>query len=161
MASAQEKARVVLFSEFKSTVRLQREFHHIYQKAAPDAKRIKAWHNKFLGTGSVLKEYGDRQCVSDEKLESARTAFVRSPRKSIRRVSRELQMPRATVHEVLRKRLCMYAYTLQILQALKPEDKPRRHNFACDMPDRIGRGLNFLANITVMEHVRDSPKVNV
>jgi hypothetical protein len=36
MASAQEKARdVVWFSEFKSIVRVQREFRRVYQKAAP------------------------------------------------------------------------------------------------------------------------------
>ena len=191
MASAEEKARVVVwFSEFKSIVRMQREFRRVYQKAAPDAKRIKAWHNKFLETGSVLKGHGGgRQRVSDEKVENVRKAFIRSPRKSIRRASRELQMPRATVHKVLRKRLRLYAYKVQILQELKPEDKPRRHSFACDMLDRIDRDPNFLTNImfsdeatfhvsgavnrhnvriwgsqqphSVMEHVRDSPKVNV
>jgi hypothetical protein len=138
----------VWFSEFKSIVRVQREFRRVYQKAAPDAKRIKAWQNKFLETGSVLKGHGGgRQRVSDEKVENVRQAFVRSPRKSIRRASRELQMPPATVHKVLRKRLRLYAYKVQILQELKPEDKPRRHNFACDMLDRIGRDPNFLTNI--------------
>jgi hypothetical protein len=126
MASAQEKARVVVwFSEFKSIVRVQREFRRVYQKAAPDAKRIKAWH-KFLETGSVLKGHGGgRQRVSDEKVENVRKAFIRSPRKSIHRASQELQMPRATVHKVLRKRLRLYAYKVQILQELKPKDKPR------------------------------------
>lgn len=139
---------------------------------------------------SVLKGHGGgRQRVSDEKVENVRKAFIRSPRKSIRRASRELQMPRATVHKVLRKRLRLCAYKVQILQELKPEDKPRRHSFACDMLDRIDRDPNFLTNImfsdeatfhvsgavnrhnvriwgsqqphSVMEHVRDSPKVNV
>jgi hypothetical protein len=71
-ASAQEQAQVVVWvSEFKSIVRVQREFRHVYQKAAPDAKRIKAWHNKFLETGSVLKGHGGgRQRVSNEKVEN-------------------------------------------------------------------------------------------
>jgi hypothetical protein len=51
MASAQEKAQVIVwFSEFKSIVRVYRDFCHVYQKAAPDAKRIKVWHNKFLAS---------------------------------------------------------------------------------------------------------------
>jgi hypothetical protein len=36
---------------------------------------------------------------------------------------------------------------VQILQELKPEDNPRRHNFACDMLDRIGRDPNSLTNM--------------
>jgi hypothetical protein len=78
---------------------------------------------------------------------------------------------------------------MQILQELKPEDNPRRHNLACGMPDGIGRDPNFLTNIIfsdeatfqvcgavnmhnvriwgsqqqhrIMEHARDSPKMNV
>ncbi|PNF43065.1 hypothetical protein B7P43_G02718 [Cryptotermes secundus] len=109
-------------------------------------------------------------------------AFSRSQRKSIRRIPWELQVPRATVHKVLRKRLCLSAYKVHILQELKPENNPRR------MLDRIGRDYAFLTNImftdeatfhvsgavndttfgyedhsnpTVMEHERDGPKVNV
>jgi hypothetical protein len=52
-------------------------------------------------------------------------------------------MPRAAVHKVLRKRLCLYAYRVQILQELKPQ----RHNFACDMLERIRRDPSFLTNI--------------
>jgi hypothetical protein len=56
--SAQETARVgVWFSEFKFIVRVQREFCHVYQIVAPDAKKIKAWQNKFLETGRILKGY--------------------------------------------------------------------------------------------------------
>jgi hypothetical protein len=126
MASAQEKAQAVVWlSEFKSIVRVQREFRQVYQKAAPVAKRLKIWHNKVLEIGSILKGHrGGRQHVSHEKVENIHMAFIRSPRKSIRRASREQQMPLATVHKVLRKLLCLYAYKVQILQELKPEDNP-------------------------------------
>jgi hypothetical protein len=50
--SAQEKAGVVWFSDFKSIVGVQKEFCHVYQKSAPGTKRIKAWHEKFLKTES-------------------------------------------------------------------------------------------------------------
>jgi hypothetical protein len=77
MASAQEKVRVVMWvSEFKSTERVQREFRRVYQKAAPDARRIKAWHIKFLETGSDLKGWrASQQPVSDEKVENICMAF--------------------------------------------------------------------------------------
>jgi hypothetical protein len=43
---------VVGFSVFESIVRVPREFRLVYEKAASDVKRIKAWHNKFLETYS-------------------------------------------------------------------------------------------------------------
>lgn len=190
MASVQEKAQVVVwYSDFKSIVMVQREFRRVYGKAAPDAKRIKAWHSQFLDTGSVIKRHGGGRRVSDEQVENVRQAFQRSPSKSIRQASRELQMPRATVHRVLRKRLQLYAYKLQILQALKPDDKLRRYEFACEMIERIDQNPDFLSGVmfsdeatfhvsgtvnthnvriwgsqnphTIREKVRDSPKVNV
>jgi hypothetical protein len=107
MASAHAKARVVWLSVCKSIMGVQRKFLRVYQKAAPDAKRIKARH-KFLETGRNLKGHGGgRQRVSDEKVENVRTAFIRCPTKSVRRAARELQMPRVTVHTVLRKLLCL------------------------------------------------------
>jgi hypothetical protein len=81
--------------------------------------------NKFLELGSVLKGHGGgRKSVSEEKIENVRMALIRSPRKRIRRTSRELQMPQATVRKFLRKRLCLYAYKVQTLQELKPEANP-------------------------------------
>jgi hypothetical protein len=78
MASAQEKAQVIgWFSELKSIVRVQTEFYHVHQKAAPDAKRFKAWHNRFLESGGVLEGHGGgRQCVSDDKVENICMAFT-------------------------------------------------------------------------------------
>jgi hypothetical protein len=138
----------VWFSELKSIVMVQREFLRVCQKATPVANRIKAWHNKSLESGSILKGHeGSPQCVSDEKVENVHMAFIRSPRKSICWALRELQMARATVHKVFWKRLCLYAYKVKILQELKWEENPWRHNFACDMLDPIGRDPNFLKNI--------------
>jgi hypothetical protein len=39
--------------------------------------------------------------VSDECVETIRASFVRSPTKSTRRASRELLLPRSTIHKVL------------------------------------------------------------
>ena len=132
---------------------------------------------------------GGRPSVSDEHIEDIREAFQRSPRKSIRRASLELNIPKTTLHRVVRKRLHLYAYKLQLVQALQPNDKPRRLAFAVDLLDRIEEKNEFLARIlftddatfhtcgkvnrhnariwgsqhpyAIIEHVRDSPKVNV
>ena len=43
--------------------------------------------------------------------------------KSIRLAATELQVPRSTVHKIQHKNLQLYTYKVQLLQALKPNDK--------------------------------------
>ena len=118
-----------------------------------------------------------------------RVAFHRSPRKSIRVASNELAIPRSTVHKVLHKRLRLHAYKLQIVQALKPDDRPRRAAFAEEILQRIDDDNGYLNSVCfsdeatfhvsgkvnkhniriwgsqnpceVLERERDSPKINV
>ena len=118
-----------------------------------------------------------------------RVAYTRSPKKSSRRASTHLQIPRSTIHKILHRNLRLYAYKVQLLQALKPEDKPRRKKFALTMLDRLDSDPGFLKRVCFsdesMFHVsglinrhnsiiwgsqnphetyefeRDSPKVNV
>ena len=66
------------------------------------------------------------------------------PRKSIREASTKLQIPRSTIHKVLHRNLRLYAYKVQLLQALKPEDKPRRNKFALTMLNRLDSDPGFL-----------------
>jgi hypothetical protein len=42
----------------------------------------------------------------------------------------QLGIPQTTVWRVVHNRLHLHAYKVQILQALKPDDKPRRFQFA-------------------------------
>ena len=63
----------------------------------------------------------------------------------------QLQIPRSTTHKVLHRNLRLYAYTLynkvQLLQALKPEDKPRRKEFAVAMLHRLDSDPGFLKRV--------------
>ncbi|PSN40770.1 hypothetical protein C0J52_18227 [Blattella germanica] len=64
---------------------MQRNYRGVYGSEAPDAKTIKLWFNKFLMTGSVLKQSGGvRRSLTEEKVEEIRQGFQRSPSKSIR-----------------------------------------------------------------------------
>lgn len=102
--------------------------------------------------------------------------------------SRELGLPQQTVWKVLRKRLRMKPYCLQLHQALSEDDNNRRHEFCIQFQqliedeDRCSK-LIFSDEATfhlsgkvnrpnvrvwgtenprlVLQHVRDSPKVNV
>ncbi|PSN52514.1 hypothetical protein C0J52_11229, partial [Blattella germanica] len=88
-----------------------------------------------------------RPRVSHERVEEVRDAFVRSPSKSIRVASRQLNMSISTVHKVLRKRLHLYAYKLQLLHHIKPDDPARRESFDIDILDSIEAHPEYLSRI--------------
>lgn len=190
MASIEEKVECVLwYHETKSPITVQRNFQNVFGRLPPDPRSIIAWYAKFKKTGSVLDlPRKGRPTVSDEIVETVRETFKRSPSKSTRRASRELRIPRATVQKILHKRLRMHAYKVQILHALQSNDK-RRAAFATEMLQRIDDDNNYLKRLCfsdeatfhtsgkvnrhnvriwgsenphyVVEHIRDSPKVNV
>ena len=84
-----------------------------------------------METGSILDcKKPARPSIDEETIDAVRVAFHRNPRKSIRVALNELAIPQSTVHQVLHKRLWLHAYKLQIVQALKPDDHPRRAAFA-------------------------------
>ena len=125
--------------------------------------------------------------MSAASVDSVRDAFQRSPRKSVRRTSLELRMPRSTVHKVLHTRLRLHAYKLQLVQELKPNDRPQREAFATEILSRIDEDNDYLKHVVfsdeatfhtcgkvnrhnvriwrsehvAIEHERDSPKLNV
>ena len=84
-----------------------------------------------------------RPRTSAENIECVRETFSRSPMKSIRTGARELELPSTTVHKVLHKRLLLYAYKVQMLQRLQPNDKPKRKEFADNMLQRISQANLF------------------
>ena len=88
-----------------------------------------------METGNVLQKKGAGRPQISEEIESVREAYTRSPRKSIRGISTQLRIQRSTIHKVLHKNLRIYAYKVQLLQALKAEDKLRQKEFAVTMLD--------------------------
>ena len=101
-----------------------------------------------METVSVLQRKGaGRSRISEEKIESVRVAYTRSPRKFIRGASTQLQIPRSTIHKVLYRNLRLYAYKVQLLQALKPKDKLRRKEFAVTMLGRLDSDPGFLKRV--------------
>ena len=178
------------FIETKSDMQTQRNYRTKYGRDPPSRPSICAWHKKFMKTGTVLdKERSGRPRTFEENIDRVRQAFDRSPAKSIRTAARQLELPRPTVHKVLHKNLRLYAYKVQLLQALEPNDKPRRKEFAVNMLERTSEDETFLTRVCFSDeatfhvsgklnthnvriwgsehpHVtrelhRDSPKVNV
>ena len=185
-----EKALCVLeFAKTESWTVVQRAFCRKFGKKPPEKKSIVRWHGKFIIDGCLCpaKRTG-RPSTSKDVIEQVRTAFQQSPRKSIRRASRELQCPTTTVWCVIRRRLHMMPYKLQLVQHLKDTDKPLRRDCCIAMQqkmedDGFDDRLVFSDEATfhingkvnkhntriwgtenpqeLREHQRDSPKVTV
>ena len=122
----------------KSPTAVQRKFRNEFGQDPPHINSIKRWFKNFMETGSILdRKRSGRPSIDEETVDTVRVAFHRSPRKSIRVVSNEFAIPRSTVHKVLHKRFRLHAYKLQIVQALKPDDHPRRAPFVKEILQRI------------------------
>ena len=135
------------FIETKSDIQAQRNFRHKYGRKPPARPTIRAWHKKFMEIGSVLQRKGAGRPQISEEIESVRVAYTRNSRKSIRGASTQLQITHSTIHKVLHKNLQFYAYKVQLLQALKPEDKPRQKEFAAMMLDRLDSDPGFVKHV--------------
>ena len=147
---------------------------------------------RFKETGSCQNQKSTgRPRTSAADVERECESFQQSPRKSIWRTSRELGWPTTPAHRVFHKRSKLYAYKVQILQELNPNDGPQHNAFALEMLSRIDieDDEDFLKKVmftdeacfhvlgkvnrcnvriwgsknphVVIEHIRDSPKVNV
>ena len=56
-------------------------------------------------------------------------------------------MPTTTIHRVLHKKLHLFAYKVQLLQALLPTDRQKRVEFAVDMLQHIEHDEDFLKKV--------------
>ena len=176
---------------YKDKAQVVRRFKAEYGENL-NRNRIDQWTTKLKETGSLLL---DRKGKSGRKPTAAATVDTidesvrRSPRVSVRMRALRLGVSKNMVHRVLKKRLGLKPYKLQLLHRIKPMDKPQRYDFAVSMLTEIDRDPEFLKNFTFsdectfrvsghvnrhnvriwarenphefVEHVRGSPKVNV
>ena len=126
-------------------LRSEKNQDQVLQKS-PQRMPILAWYNRFVETGCVShKEPGQsRPCVADETIENVRQAFVRSPRKSKKRASLKLIVPKTRVWNNLKKRFHCKPYRLQLVQALSDGDKEERHEFCSETFDKIKKKRRWL-----------------
>lgn len=185
--TGEEKAFCVLeFAKSESVVSVQRAFRNKYRKQGPSDKTIHVWYRKFKETGCLCdRKRSGRPGPYAETVDRVRETFLRSPTKSTASASRELGISQPTVWRILRKRLCLKPYRLGLVQALTPADRISRFTFCIDVHERetLMSKLIFSDESTfhmcgtvnrhnlriwgtgnphsVVEHYRDSPKVNV
>jgi hypothetical protein len=104
---------------FLNSVAVQRAFQRQFERRGPAETLIRRWYEQFCYRGCICHK-GEgrvvRSSVTEETVDRVRETFTRSPRKSVRRASRELEIPGPTVRKILRKRLQLYPYQLQLVQ---------------------------------------------
>jgi hypothetical protein len=96
------------FARSNSVVAVQRAFRRQFGRHGPPVSSIRRWYEQFHNRGCIChqgKGRAGRPSVTEETVERVHESFVRSPRKSVSRASRELQVPDSTVRKILRKRL--------------------------------------------------------
>ena len=149
MTTPQEKVQCLSwFIKTKSDVQTQRNYRSKYGRDPQSRPSICLWHKKFMETGTVFDtRRSGRPKTFEENIERVRQAFQRSPMKSIRSAARQLELRRSTVHKFLHKNLRLYAYKVQMLQALQPNDMPRRKEFAVNKLQRISEDEAFFKRV--------------
>jgi transposase len=144
-----EKAFCVLeLAKTNSVTVVQRHFRTRYGKPPPTRQSIYDWSKKFQNTGCLCKgKSSGRPPVSEEQVARVRETYTRSPKKSTTRANLESQIPQQIVWKILRKRLKMFPYKLQLVQSLSNNDKIIRHSFYMDMQQRSKEGDAFFGRI--------------
>ena len=121
MSTSQEKAQCVSwFIETKSDIQAQRNFRCKYGGKPPARPTIRAWHKKFMETGSVLqRKRAAGPHISEEEIESVRVAYTRSLESPFTALLRSYRSHAPLQYsQSLHRNLRLYAYKMQLLQAL-------------------------------------------
>jgi hypothetical protein len=122
MATVKWNVQCVLWlAKVESVTQVRSEYCRVFNEEPPCESNIRRWDRQLKETGSLLdKQHSRRPSVSDESVEYIRNSFIRSQKKSVRKCARELELPKTTVHIVLKKRLRFTGYELQLLHAIPP-----------------------------------------
>lgn len=84
-----------------------------------------------------------RPRISEATVEQIQNAFLRSPQKSVRRVSYKLNIPKSSMWKRLLCRLVYKSYRLQLLQAIKPHDKRKLTDFSNFVLEQLENDKGF------------------
>lgn len=150
MLSKEERVEIILLCgrEGYSHRDVSREFNQRHPGRGPIThSTVGRLLEKFRATGSVCDLTRSGRPRTDEKINEAVIAkMYASPKKSIRRTSMELNVPRSTVHDILKKAK-FHPYKLQLLQHLSEDDPDRRMQMCGWFLERIEENADFLSTV--------------
>ena len=132
-----------IFRHVKTNFRAVYPGHQI-----PKKQTVINWYNKFKDTGSVTdRPRSGRPKISEEKVREISELYKIEPTSSIRQAAMQVGVCRESVRKVLKKKLKLYPYKLQIVHFLKPTDFDVRYKFAVEILNEIDIDPNFLNRI--------------
>jgi hypothetical protein len=145
MATVQRKVQCVLWlAKFEFLTQVRREYRRVFNEEPPHENSIRRWDRQLKDAGSLLdKQRPGRPSVSDESVENIRNSFIRSPKKSVCKCSRELGLSKTTVHRVLKKSLRFTGYK----HAIRSGDKHKRYDFAVHILNEIDKDEQSLHRV--------------
>lgn len=164
-----QRTKVIEFwHQTKSVVKVQREYRRFFNTAhAPNPRTIRRTVDKFSTVGTVCNvnkgRSGRRRTArSEENVQAVREAVVRSPRKSIRRLSKESSMHRTSVHRILTTDLQLFPYKIQSQSQLTDEQREKRLQFARWFSEKLEADDHFLRKIHMTDecHAHLTGKIN-
>jgi len=127
---------------------VQRAFRLRFNIQPPTRKSICRWNHRIEQIGCLCKgQCSGRPRVSEENVRQIQESFECSPHRSIGRASRELGIPQPTVWSVLRCCLLFRPYRLQLVKALRPNDKRMCVEF-CDRMLQNMEDVTFLLQLS-------------
>jgi len=129
-----QKVKVVLFyAETKSVVQTQRCFRaHFGTRWAPCKQTIYRLCQQFETNGSVLEKklLHPASVHTPANIKAVHVALIRSPSKSTRRASAELEISRQSLQRILHSDLHLFPYKITVIHKLTAIDKEWRLQFA-------------------------------
>lgn len=112
----------------------------------PSVNLIRSWVQRFRATASAMntpRPGPSRSSRTPENIELVEESLRESPRLSIRKRAASLGLPRAIIHEILKKDLKFHPLKIQIVQELKESDfVSRKKN--CEMMLERFRTVNSI-----------------
>ena len=142
---------VWFYAEIKSISRTQtrlvKHFNLDRKHGKPSKPTILGMINKFLETGSMLdiRRSGRKKTGrSTTNIDKIRRAILKSPKRSVCRLSTEHKVKKSTVHIFSRKDLKKFPYKIQIKQKIKAADKRARIVFCNWVGEQIKQKPLFL-----------------
>jgi hypothetical protein len=91
--------------------------------------------------------------TSQDDTEHIQIAFQCSSKRSVPHVSRQLQILKSIVHDVVDRRLKLCAYMLPLVQHIQPCDKPQRVNFVMFMLEQLTAGDSSVTAFLIGRHL--------
>ena len=145
------KAQCVLWMhETKSATLVRRKCRVEFKmkKGIPSRSTILSWYSNFLETGHIMSQVKKgRKEIDNDVVQTLSELFEESPKTPIRVAARSVPVCKSSVHNIVRKKLKLYPYKIQLVQALKPDDYGKREEFARTILRRVEDDPDYLERV--------------